>query len=318
MHPAKSVIFFTTASGAGYGLLTLLLAAQLSGLISPDFMIGFIGFGIGFGLISAGLLSSTLHLGHPERAWRALTQWRTSWLSREGVMAIFTYIPTGIFALWWCFFPEVSNAVLPIIGLIGLIACLITVYCTAMIYASLKPIHAWCNGWVPIGYLILSLMTGAIILSSILHVLGQGSIEIDTLVVLFGAIGQLLKLGYWKFLKTTKSDSTAESATGLGKFGKVNLLEAPHTQNNYLLNEMGFKIARKHAASIRRLTVILGFIAPIALIGTGVANPDMMAFGAVASSLAVICSAIGIFSERWLFFAEAKHTVTLYYGASKV
>jgi DMSO reductase anchor subunit len=29
------------------------------------------------GLVSVGLLSSTLHLGHPERAWRALSQWRS-------------------------------------------------------------------------------------------------------------------------------------------------------------------------------------------------------------------------------------------------
>jgi len=318
MHPAKSVIFFTTASGAGYGLICLMIAASLSGVITPDMTLGIVGFGSGFTLITAGLLSSTLHLGHPERAMLALTQWRTSWLSREGVMAIITYIPTGLYALHFCFAPETAKSIAPIIGTLGIIACLLTVYCTAMIYASLKPIPAWSNEWVPITYLVLALMTGSILLSTILHLLGQAKAEVDAYVVLLTAIGLILKLGYWQHLKKSKAISTAETATGLGQFGKVKLLEAPHTQNNYLLNEMGFKIARIHSRSLRRLTVNLGFVAPLALIGTGVANPDMLAAGNGAASFALIFCAIGIFCERWLFFAEAKHTVTLYYGASEV
>ena len=318
MHPAKSVIFFTTASGAGYGLLCLMIAASLSGAITPDMTLGLVGFGAGFGLVSAGLLSSTLHLGHPERALLALTQWRTSWLSREGILAISTYIPTGLYALHFCFVPDSAKTIAPIIGHIGLLSCLLTIYCTAMIYASLNPIHAWANNWVPMSYLILGLMTGSILLTAILHLLGQAKPEVDALAVLLTILGLFLKLGYWNFIDKNKSISTAETATGLGKFGSVSMLESPHTQNNYLLNEMGFKIARKHANSLRRLTIILGFIAPMALIGTGIANPEIMGSGSIATSLALICVAIGIFSERWLFFAEAKHTVTLYYGATEV
>jgi hypothetical protein len=50
-------------------------------------------------LVSLGLLSSTFHLGHPERAWRAFSQWRSSWLSREGVAAVATYLPAGLLFL---------------------------------------------------------------------------------------------------------------------------------------------------------------------------------------------------------------------------
>jgi hypothetical protein len=32
---------------------------------------------------------------------RAFSQWRTSWLSREGVMAVLTSIPAGLSALGW-------------------------------------------------------------------------------------------------------------------------------------------------------------------------------------------------------------------------
>ena len=34
----------------------------------------------------------------------------------------------------------------------------------------------------------------------------------------------------------------------------------------------------------------------------------------VTTVLAALIMAVGTLIERWLFFAEAKHTVTLYYG----
>ena len=90
VHPAPSVILFTTASGAGYGLLAWLGAAGAFGGLPADRWFGGVAMVIGLGLVSAGLLASTFHLGHPERAWRALSQWRSSWLSREGVAAMAT------------------------------------------------------------------------------------------------------------------------------------------------------------------------------------------------------------------------------------
>ena len=88
MHPAASVILFTVTSGMGYGLLALLAVLGSLGVLPPDPGLGLAGFGTALALITAGLLASIFHLGHPERAWRALSQWRTSWLSREGVLAI--------------------------------------------------------------------------------------------------------------------------------------------------------------------------------------------------------------------------------------
>src|SRR5574339_13420 len=109
MHPALSVIVFTVSSGIGYGMLFWLTVNvafgdwRVAGVTqwSPERGFGIAVFGVAFALIVAGLLSSTLHLGHPERAWRALSQWRSSWLSREGVMAILTFVPIGLFAIGW-------------------------------------------------------------------------------------------------------------------------------------------------------------------------------------------------------------------------
>src|SRR5947209_20468827 len=141
MHPAFSIIFFTTASGAGYGLLTLLGILASLGRLPPDRSLGLISLGLGLGLIVAGLSSSTLHLGRPQRAWRAFSQWRSSWLSREGIASIFTFVPTGIFGLGWLF--ERTDGLFAAAGLTMAAAATVTVVTTGMIYASLKPIAQW-------------------------------------------------------------------------------------------------------------------------------------------------------------------------------
>jgi DMSO reductase anchor subunit len=142
VHPAPSIIAFTTVSGAGYGLLFLLGLAAPAGLIPPTRGLAVAAFGLALGLITSGLLASLLHLKHPERAWRALSQWRSSWLSREGAMALLTYAPALAFAACWLWLGRTGGW----IGLVGLLAALggaLTVYCTSMIYVSLQPVREW-------------------------------------------------------------------------------------------------------------------------------------------------------------------------------
>ena len=92
MHPAYSVIIFTTISGAGYGLLLLTALGLALGMLGLSPLIMLVLLGISLTLVTIGLFSSMTHLGHPERAWRAISQWRSSWLSREGLFALLTYI----------------------------------------------------------------------------------------------------------------------------------------------------------------------------------------------------------------------------------
>src|SRR5215475_8269777 len=101
MNPAFSIVFFSTASGAGFGLLLLTGIAAPLGLVPQDRWFALVTLIVGVVLAVAGLLSSTLHLGRPERAWRAFSQWRTSWLSREGVMMVATVVPAGVLAIGW-------------------------------------------------------------------------------------------------------------------------------------------------------------------------------------------------------------------------
>ncbi|MEL7082316.1 MAG: DmsC/YnfH family molybdoenzyme membrane anchor subunit, partial [Pseudomonadota bacterium] len=84
MHPAPSVIVFTTFSGLGFGLLIWLGL----GFPSVTGWSAFAFFAIAYVFAVGGLLASTFHLGHPERSLKAFTQWRSSWLSREAWCAV--------------------------------------------------------------------------------------------------------------------------------------------------------------------------------------------------------------------------------------
>jgi DMSO reductase anchor subunit len=312
MHPAFSVIFFTTASGAGYGLLALAGIGNALGLIPAAPGFGFWSLGAGTALVTAGLLASTAHLGHPERAWRALSQWRTSWLSREGVAAIVSYVPLAPFGIGWVFF-EKTDGLFALAGLAVAACAAITVFATAMIYRSLKPVQRWHNGWTVPGYLAMGLASGAALLHALAQIWGRPQPAIGLIACAAIAVALFVKEGYWRHIDATKSASTPESATGLGGRGKVRMLEAPHTEENYLLKEMGYQIARKHAAKLRGLALNAGFRIPLGLSIVATGLPAQT--GAIAAPLAAASMLAGLAVERWLFFAEAKHSVMLYYGA---
>jgi DMSO reductase anchor subunit len=314
MHPALSVIVFTTASGAGYGLLALTGLGFALGLVPQAPGFGVLSLGLALALITGGLVSSTAHLGQPMRSWRAVTQWRTSWLSREGAMALATYVPAGLFGLLWVVSGRTGTEA-AILGLICVAMAAVTVYCTAMIYAALKTVHQWHNQWVAPNYLALAVMTGAVWLNALLRLWGTPSAVVAIVAVVSIPAAAWFKERYWAFIDSNKAPSNPQSATGLtGR--KVRTLDFPHTEENYLLKEMGFKVARKHALKLRRMTLSVAFAAPLVLLLIAAVMPDAVA--TAAAVLAALATMAGVLVERWLFFAEARHTVTLYYGATEV
>lgn len=311
MHPAPSIIFFTTASGAGYGLLVVLTLAAMVGLIPPGRWLGVVGLGLALVLIAAGLLASTAHLKHPERAWRAVSQWRSSWLSREGVAALLTFVPAVVYALGWVVF-ERAQGWWSIAGVLTIAGAVLTLWCTGMIYGSLKPIREWHQPLTPWLYLAFALASGALLAHCLLlgFALEAGWAGVLALVATPLAFG--LKAMWWGRTAGLERTSTAGTATGLASWGKVRLVEPPHTQTNYLLTEMAYRIGRKHADRLRAAALALGL--GLALVCTLLA---LLTNGALAILLAVVAAVAGLAGiaiERWLFFAEATHTVTLYYG----
>ena len=312
MHPAYSVIFFTTASGMGYGLLILLGLLAQAEMLPANRWLGLVALGIALSAITFGLLSSTRHLGHPERVLHAFTQWRSSWLSREGVLATTTYVPAGLFAVGWVGFGDLGG-IWRFCGLAAAVLAGITVYSTGMIYATLRPIHAWCNRWVVPTYLSLALFTGALWLHAILLFFGHAAAAVPLVVVLTLFPALYIKWRYWRFIDGAPAVSTPESATGLGPIGNVRLLDPPRSQTTYVTREMGYRVARKHATKLRHYGYLLLFGLPFALTLAAAGTPSWFAPGAVAA--AALSGSVGVVVERWLFFAEARHVVTLYHGA---
>jgi DMSO reductase anchor subunit len=314
MHPAYSVIFFTTASGAGYGLIIWMAIAGILGIVPPHWGIGFAGLGLGLFLVTAGLLSSMGHLGRPERAWRAFSQWRSSWLSREGVLASATYVPAGLLGISWVFFENLSGIVV-LFALATVVLSLCTVWATGMIYASLPPIRSWHQPLTAPVYIGLSLASGGVLFHVIIAASTGVTWMTAGLAIALVAAAFLLKQAWWNAVDSAERDITVETATGLGRFGKVTMVEAPHSRPNFVMREMGYQVARRHAQKLRQIAVCLTFLVPavclllLPLLSMLVALPVAL--------LGMVSAATGLLVERWLFFAEANHAVTTFYGADK-
>lgn len=295
MHPALSVILFSTLSGLGFGAFAWSGAGRVPDVaLFPMTLIAFV-------LSVGGLTASTFHLGHPERAWRALSQWRSSWLSREGVAAVVTLALAGA---WWLFGYRQA------IGVALSVMALLTVFTTAMIYAQMRSVRTWNTPLTPAVYLLLSLAGGGIV-SMCIASFHSAIVTADALaagLLLLAAWGT--KAIWWRRADGDIELSTPATATGLGHEGQVRLLESPHSGGNYLLSEMGFRIGRRHKRALRRIALVAGGAIPMLMIAIAV---EFEFIASAVLGLALLSHALGVLAERWLFFAEARHAVMNYY-----
>lgn len=307
MHPSFAVVFFTACSGAGYGLwLWLGLWAATGQPLRPGAALA--ALALGFALVTAGLLSSTLHLGKPLRSWRAFSQWRSSWLSREGIAALATYLPMLWLAACWGM--DVPGA--RIAAILLALGALATVACTAMIYASLKPIPAWQHPLVVPTYLVFALHTGLLAGAATLALAGNEAGNLPGLLALLGAFALWrMKRITWAWIDGGRMPVSRASALGLPEDRKVSVFERPHTEGNYLTREMGFVLARKHARVLRLAAILLFALLPALLALPVWLLPHLDTAPWLLA--AAVSALVGAFVERWLFFAQARHLVTLYY-----
>jgi DMSO reductase anchor subunit len=219
-------------------------------------------------------------------------------------------VPAGLFGIGWIVDGRTDGAVAAA-GVAMAAAAMATVVATGMIYACLKPIAQWSSPFTVPAYLIFALMTGAVLLNAILALLGWPDPDMTYVALVAIGLGWIWKLATWRHNDRLAPVATLNSATGLAG-GTVRSVEWPHTEQNYLLKEMGYRIARKHAAKLRLLAQLFGFALP--LLATAIAAATGGGIAKISSLIAVLTQAPGMLVERWLFFAEARHTVTLYYG----
>ena len=288
MHPAPSVIIFTSLSGLGFGLLIFLgLGLPLSTGITA-----FIYFALAYVLAVGGLMASTFHLGRPERAIKAFSQWKTSWLSREAWLAVATLVAMAIYGAGLVFY---GIALAPL-GWLGAFLALATVYATSMIYAQLKTVPRWNTPLTSLLFVILSIAGGALL-----------AVQIPIALALLLGAG-IIQVAYWIWGDQAlyNSETNMASATGLGDQGSVRAFEPPHTGTNYLLREFVHIVGRKHAAKLRIIALILMIGTPVLILSIDV--------NIILILIAILVHTAGLFVSRWLFFAQAEHVVGLYYG----
>lgn len=289
MHPAPSVIVFTTISGLGFGFFIWL------GLGIPDLYgwEAFAAFFVAYAFSVGGLLASVFHLANKKNVIYSFSQWQTSWLSREGVLSVITLLTFAVFAIGRIFF----DTDLPIFGYIGSALALLTVFSTSMIYTQLKAVPRWNMPINPVLFLLYAISGGAL--------LSMQPTVAAVLLILLTA----LQIAGWMMgdKRLAESGSTKGTATGLQTIGQVRLFESAHTTRNYILDEMVHMVGRKHSQKLRTISVITLGIVPVLLL-------LLMPGNIVVTLLALASHAVGVFASRWLFFAEAEHVVGLYYN----
>jgi DMSO reductase anchor subunit len=307
VNPAFSVVIFTTIAGAAQGLVVTLALALLVGLpLAP----GFVGAALILAevMLLIGLGASFAHLGRPERAWRAVLMWRTSWLSRE-VIVLPAFI--GVIAVWWLALRMGTTT--PLLPLAAIAVAAALWYCTAMIYACLRFIQEWAQPLTLVNFTLIGLSSGLMLASALAAFAGEAALLRITgpcalLVTLIAWATRMLALQH---NATLKHKSTLQTATGI---------KAPNLVQKSMGMSAGSFNTREffHGRTLALLKQVkLGFIVLCFVLPTFFALLALVGFAREGATLpwalAVLCQVPGLVAERWFFFAQAKHPQNLYY-----
>jgi len=307
VRPAFSVIFFTTLVGAAQGLFLALYAVELAarlGAIPPPAPLFFgVGGLTATAFAAAGLLASFFHLGHPERAWRAVLMWRTSWLSREVIVLPVFITGTLLYGLAHL----LAWQALPLIGVIALLACLVLFVCTAMIYISLRFLQEWASWLTLVNFSLLGTASGFSLAAPLAdrlapHIANGVAIAAVVLTIL----GLIARSGSLARNARLRPKSSLQSATGIR--GRVVQRSQGFTAGSFNTREFFHGVKPYVLRSVKRGFLLLGFVMPAALMTAGLAFDQHWMFIA-----AFPVQYAGLVAERWYFFAEANHPQNLYY-----
>ena len=324
MHPAFSIVFLTTLLGAGQGLFLALFTAQsyaLFGLLPPQSGRNFYAAGslVALALLSAGLAGSFLHLGRPERAWRAATQWRTSWLSRETIVLPAFMVLVSLYALahWAAWKPVVVT--LPsgvaidasfVIGAVATILAFALFVCTAMIYACLPFLREWHSPLTVINYVLLGSGSGFTLATAFAGFAGSGLGRFYAAWAIIITLAAFVSRGASLVRNAgLKPKSTTQTAIGI-KHPRIAQMSHGSVGGSFNTREFFHRRSRSFLRSVKWSFLFAVFVVPVLLLtGAMSGGPTML------SVLAFAVQYAGLLAERWYFFAEANHPQNLYYQA---
>jgi DMSO reductase anchor subunit len=326
MHPAFSVIFLTTLIGAGQGLFMALVTGQvysLANLLEPQDSVTFYAMGsfLAMILLLLGLVAAVFHLGKPSyfltRAWRGITQWRTSWLSRELIalpafmLLVLLYGGAHYFKLTEPLF--VIQGQVPVdptllLGVIGSVLSLILFVSTAMIYASVRFLQEWHSPLTVVNFILFGLVSGFTLAAAFSAWSGIQLVGFfGTWAVIFTVFAAITR-GFAIYRnRHIKHRSTLRSAIGV-RHTTIRQESMGFMGGSFNTREFFHGKSPTTLALIKGFFVVTVFLVPVALLG---------ASNALASTylpiLAFAVQYVGLLAERWYFFAEARHPQNLYY-----
>ena len=307
MNPAFSVVAFTTLAGAAQGLAVVLALVVLSGIpLEASFLSASLLLVVA--MLVGALGASFLHLGRPERAWRAVMMWRTSWLSRE-VIVLPAFI--ALVALWWLVLRAGGpHALLRfLLPLLVVAVSLLLWHCTAMIYACLRFIEEWAQPLTIVNFALLGLSSGFLLGAA----LAAGAGEARLLAIAGpGALGLTLLAWVARVAAMRRNDrlrhrSTLQTATGI-RAARLQQKSMGMTGGSFNTREFFHRASRTALRQVRLAAIVLGFALPALCALWG-----LVGGGALPWLLAVLLQAPGLVADRWYFFAQAKHPQNLYY-----
>ncbi|MDX1811118.1 MAG: DmsC/YnfH family molybdoenzyme membrane anchor subunit [Gammaproteobacteria bacterium] len=311
MHPAFSVIFLTTLIGVAQGLFTALLLGQVFDLADAN-----VNFGDNFYTVGAllsllfcggGLVASVFHLGHPERGWRAFSQWRTSWLSREVIM-----LPTFMFFVFLYMvmsFTGASTHSLLLVGLLGLVASFLLFYCTGMIYACLSFLREWATPLTIVNFILFGCASG---FSFAAFYAAMAAPELVATFGWFAIVFTIMSLGtrYWTLArnKALKENAKTTTNTATGFRGRVVQRSQGQMGGSYNTREFFHGATESLVQNIKAIFMVLVFPVPVVLLFIGMGSES-----AFMLFIAFAVQYLGLLAERWYFFAQVNHPQNIYY-----
>jgi DMSO reductase anchor subunit len=322
MHPAFSVIFLTTLIGVGQGLFLALFTVHLYSVIKVVPMQAdpptFYGLGslVALLFLGLGLLASFFHLGRPERGWRAIAQWRTSWLSREvivlpafmGALALYGLVQYLGWSPHLLDLGPIRVDLSLVIGALTTVLAFVLFVCTGMIYACIKFLQEWATALTVVNYTLLGSASGftlatafsALYAPELVTLYGTWAIII-TLAALVTRLASLIRNA------RIKHKSTLQTAIGVRHTQVVQKAQGAmggsfNTREFFHGKTAGF------LKSVKWIFLVLVFPVPVALLAAGL---SAAAFSVLAA--AFVIQYLGLIAERWFFFAQANHPQNLYY-----
>ena len=324
MHPAFSVIFLTTLLGIAQGLFTALITAQVYTLVElvpveESHKFYAVGTLIVIIFVALALFASFFHLGRPERAWRTVSQWKTSWLSREvialpsfGAVA-FIYGVIQWFGLDMEVFKlgQYSISLSLLVGLWGVVLSFALFICTGMIYTCIRFLQEWSTPLTVINFILLGLASGFTVVTVYAVYTAPGLVNMfGGWAIFFTVIGALTRISSLIRNSRIKPKSTPTSAIGV-RHSKIKQTAQGAMGGSYNTREYFHGKSKTFLSVVKWSFLALAFLLPVALLSAGLVTKV-----AVIVVAAAVIQYVGLLLERWFFFAQANHPQNIYYQAT--